>query len=66
NVQSEFKVNDAAAALDQVGLPYTPVNGSFQVKVFNTRTGLTETSDVFVRLNGLSSDTTLEDLCSTN
>jgi len=63
-VQSEFAVDNVAQALDQAGLPFTPVNGSFQVKVFNTRTGLTETTDVFVRLNGLNSDTTLESLAS--
>jgi flagellar hook-associated protein 1 FlgK len=61
-VQSEFAVDSATLALDQAGLPFTPVNGSFQVKLFNTRTGLTETTDVFVRLNGLASDTTLEEL----
>jgi len=64
DVSSEFSVDDVSNALDQVGLPFTPVNGSFQVKVFNTRTGLTETTDVFVRLNGLSSDTSLEDLAA--
>jgi flagellar hook-associated protein 1 FlgK len=62
DVRSEFTVDDESIALDQVGLPFTPVNGSFQVKVFNTRTGLTETTDVFVRLNGLDGDTSLEDL----
>ena len=63
-VSSEFAVDSEVAALDQVALPFTPVNGSFQVKVFNTRTGLTETSDIFVRLNGLNSDTTLESLAA--
>ncbi len=59
---SEFVVSDVAAALDQVGLANRPVNGSLQVKVFNTRSKLTETTDVFVHLNGLEDDTTLEDL----
>ena len=63
-VKREFAVDDVTAPLDQAGLPFTPVNGSFEVKVFNTRTGLTETTDVFVRLNGLNSDTTLEDLAA--
>ncbi len=62
DISSEFTVADQSIALDQVGLPFTPVNGSFQVRVLNTRTGLTETSDIFVRLNGLNSDTSLEDL----
>ncbi|MDA1055710.1 MAG: flagellar hook-associated protein FlgK [Planctomycetota bacterium] len=63
-VQSEFTVDDETIALDQAGLAFTPVNGSFQAKVFNTRSGLTETTDIFVRLNGLNSDTTLEDLAA--
>ena len=64
DVRSDFAVGDNDDALDQTSLPFTPVNGSFQVQVFNTRTKLTETSDVFVRLNGLEDDTTLADLVS--
>ncbi|MEX0819334.1 MAG: flagellar hook-associated protein FlgK [Pirellulaceae bacterium] len=64
NVQSEFTVTDESAALDQAGLAFAPVNGSFQVKMFDTNTGLTKTTDVFVRLNGLNSDTSLEDLAA--
>jgi len=64
DVRSDFAVGDNDDALDQTSLPFTPVNGSFQVQVFNTRTELTETSDVFVRLNGLEDDTTLTDLVS--
>ncbi|MCH8268797.1 MAG: flagellar hook-associated protein FlgK, partial [Acidobacteria bacterium] len=48
--------------LDQVSLPFSPVNGSFQVQVLNQQTGLQKTTDIFVRLNGLDDDTTLEDL----
>jgi flagellar hook-associated protein 1 len=64
DVQSEFAVSDSTVALDQAGLAFTPVNGSFEVKVFNTKSGLTETTDIFVRLNGLNDDTTLADLAS--
>lgn len=49
-------------ALDQVGLPFTPENGSFQVKLLNRQTGVTETHDIFVQLNGTNDDTSLEDL----
>ncbi|QDU77551.1 Flagellar hook-associated protein 1 [Bremerella volcania] len=49
-------------ALDQVGLPFTPENGSFQVKLLNRQTGVTETHDIFVTLNGTNEDTSLEDL----
>ena len=61
-IRSEFAVEDVNLALDQAGLSYTPVNGSFQVLVKNKQTGLTQTTDVFVPLNGLDSDMTLEDL----
>jgi flagellar hook-associated protein 1 FlgK len=61
---SEFAVEDASAALDQAGLEFTPTNGSFQLLVRNTRTGLTKTWDAFVELDGLESDTTLADLAA--
>ncbi len=64
SIESEFAVDSEVAGLDQAGLAFTPVNGSFQVKVFNTRTELTETTDIFVRLNGLNTDTTLESLAA--
>ncbi len=47
---------------EEVGLDLTPVNGSFQVLVYNKKTGLTKTTDVIVDLNGLGDDTTLESL----
>ncbi|MBI1248296.1 flagellar hook-associated protein FlgK [bacterium] len=56
---STGSVNDA---LDQAGLPYTPENGSFQVKTLNRQTGITETHDIQVKLNGTNDDTTLESL----
>ena len=59
---SEFTVSDTNAALDQAGLKFAPVNGSFQVQVFNKQTGLTQTTDVLVKLNGLDDDTTLDSL----
>ena len=55
---SEFAVDDATVPLDAAGLPFTPVNGSFQVLVFNRQTGLTETTDVPVDLDGLNDDDT--------
>lgn len=63
--ESEYSVSSETVALDQAGLPFAPINGSFEVKVLNTRTGLTETTDVFVQLNGLKDDTTLESLAAT-
>lgn len=59
---SEFTVDDVQLPLDQTGLKFTPVNGSFQVLVKNEQTGLTKTYDIPIRLNGLDDDTTLESL----
>jgi flagellar hook-associated protein 1 FlgK len=60
----EFAVADEDLALNQAGLEYAPVNGSFQVVVCNTQTGATQTTDVRVDLNGLGHDTTLTDLAA--
>lgn len=64
SIDGEAEVDDTAAALDAAGLDFTPVNGSFQVQVFDRQTGLTETTDIFVRLNGLDDDTSLADLAA--
>ncbi|MHB1036267.1 MAG: flagellar hook-associated protein FlgK [Pirellulales bacterium] len=61
---SEFGVDAPDAALDAAGLKFTPVNGSFQLQVYNKRTKLTQTTDVRVDLNGLDDDTTLSDLAA--
>lgn len=39
------------------GSQFTPVNGSFEVQVRNQQTGLTETTQIRVDLNGLDEDT---------
>ena len=59
---SQSGVGDAAAALNAAGLTFTPVNGSFDLQVYNKQTGLTETKTISVDLNGLGHDTTLTDL----
>lgn len=46
------------APLDAAGLPFTPVNGSFQVQLLNKQTGLTTTTNVPVDLNGLDKNET--------
>lgn len=61
---SSFAVNAANLPLDAAGLPFTPVNGSFEVQLFNATSGLTETTEVFVDLSGLNADTTLSSLAS--
>lgn len=59
---SERAVDDVTAPLDAAGLPFTPDHGSFQVLVYNTKTKLTETHDVFIDLDGLDDDTSMDDL----
>lgn len=58
-MSSQVAVADGSAALDAAGLPFTPVNGSFQVQVFDRRTGLTKTTEIPLALTGLDGDTTL-------
>ena len=60
SLTSEFAVDDVDAALNDAGLKFTPVNGSFQVMVRNKKTGETQTTDIMVDLNGLGSDMTLD------
>lgn len=59
---SNVTVEQPNEPLDAAGLAFTPVNGSFQVKLFNRQTGLTHTSEISVVLNGLGGDTTLASL----
>ncbi|MCS7305183.1 MAG: flagellar hook-associated protein FlgK [Thermoguttaceae bacterium] len=62
DVTSQQEVDAVDAPLNQVGLSFQPVNGSFQVLVYNRKTGLTNTTDIRVDLNGIGRDTTLEDI----
>ena len=59
---SQDAVKDAVQPLDQAGLNFTPVNGSFQVVVNNTQTGVSKTTEVQVDLMGMGSDTSLTSL----
>jgi flagellar hook-associated protein 1 FlgK len=62
SLTSEFAVDNIQQPLDQSGLKFTPVNGSFQILALNRQTGLTKTVDINIKLNGLDDDTTLESL----
>lgn len=64
SIKSESAVTSTTAALDQAGLNFTPVNGSFQIKVLNKQTGLTTTKNITVNLDGFDDDTSLESLVS--
>ena len=63
-VTSTASVSDTSTALDEAGLDFTPANGKFDLLVYNTETGLTETTTITVDLNGVDGDTTLASLAS--
>ena len=64
SVESESSVDDVNAPLDNAGLHFTPTNGQFDVQLFNSDTGLTQTTTIHVDLNGLDHDTSLTDLAA--
>jgi flagellar hook-associated protein 1 FlgK len=56
-------INDADAALDEAGLTFTPVSGTFDIVITNkTNPLLTNTHTVQIDLHGLDEDTTLASL----
>lgn len=55
-------VADSSAALNAAGLAFSPQNGSFNIKVRNLGTGLTQTSNISVNLDGIGADTSLTSL----
>ena len=64
DIISEFHVADPDAALDAAGLSFMPSSGTFDVQIFDTQTGLTETHRVDIDLDGLDDDTTLNTLAA--
>jgi flagellar hook-associated protein 1 FlgK len=64
SLTSESSVDAASSVLDAAGLSFAPVNGSFQILVRNTRTGIQQTHDIAVDLNGLDTDATLTSLAA--
>ncbi|NOX54496.1 MAG: flagellar hook-associated protein FlgK [Planctomycetes bacterium] len=63
SLTSEARVADTTARLNQAGLTFTPSHGSFELKIINESSGVTETAVINVDLDGLGGDdTTLEDL----
>ena len=55
---------DPAATLNSAtsGLPFQPTHGSFQIKVTNKTTGITNTTTINIDLDGIGADTTLNSL----
>ncbi|HUG89336.1 MAG TPA: flagellar basal body rod C-terminal domain-containing protein, partial [Planctomycetaceae bacterium] len=62
SLSSEARLSDPAAALNAAGLAFTPTHGSFQLKVANAASGITQTTAVSIDLDGIGADTSLEDL----
>ena len=61
-VLSDAQVDGSNLPLDEAGLSFQPINGSFQVIVRDRESGISETTDIFVDLNGLDEDSTLDDI----
>jgi flagellar hook-associated protein 1 FlgK len=59
SVTGTYGIKDPTLALDASGLPFTPQNGSFQVQVINTSTGLAQIATINVDLAGVNPKTTL-------
>ncbi|QDU94312.1 flagellar hook-associated protein FlgK [Lignipirellula cremea] len=64
SITSEFAVENAELPLDQAGLAFTPTNGSFALQVKNKQSGVTNTTDIQIDLDGLDQDTSLSDLAA--
>lgn len=62
SVTSLESVSNPAAALNAASLPFTPRNGSFEIKIVNENSGEATTFDIDVDLDGLGADTTLNDV----
>ena len=63
-ITSQNAVTSPFTALDASGLPFTPVNGSFQLLVKNKTTGQTATTNIQVQLHGLAGDTSLNGIAA--
>ncbi len=63
-ILSEHRIDNTTVPLDEVGLAFTPVHGSFEVGMINKTTGLTKTTEIQVQLNGMDDDTTYESLAA--
>lgn len=61
---SASRALDPAATLNstQSGLPFQPTHGSFEIKVTNKTTGITNTSTINVDLDGIGADSTLNSI----
>ena len=63
-VTGTYAAQSTTSALNDAGLAFTPQNGSFQVLVTNTVTGVTTTTNIQVDLDGIGTETTLDSLAA--
>jgi len=59
---SEEEVSGPMNVLNAAGLHFTPVNGSFNIDVYNRLTGEKKTVNITVDLDGIGADATLQSL----
>ena len=64
-VTAETRMLDQTAALNAAGLDFTPTHGSFQLKVTSQLSDVTTTSNIAIDLDGIGTDTSLQDLRDT-
>jgi len=62
SLTSTTPVDDKDAVLNAAGLDFVPEHGSFELKLTNALTGVTETTVINVDLDGIGTDTTLQTL----
>lgn len=64
-ITSDFAVADVDEPLDAAGLKFAPTSGQFRVLVLDKQSGLTQSTDIAIDLNGLDdNDTTLTSLAA--
>lgn len=61
---SNERVEDVDAALNDAGLAFEPVNGTFKIRVHNSTTGQIDVVQIDVDLDGIGSDDTLNTLAA--
>lgn len=62
SITGATQLYDSTSPLSSAGLPFPPQHGSFEVKVVNQSTGIVETNQINIDLDGIGSDTSLSDL----
>ncbi|MEX0936356.1 MAG: flagellar hook-associated protein FlgK [Pirellulales bacterium] len=64
DLTSSVEIGDAGAALSEADLKFGPTSGALDVVLFNRETGQTKAHTIQIDLDGLGSDTSLEDFAA--